>query len=115
MPPKIIRAMDYGYRKVIVVCLNPDDPEAVHSDGTTHTGAPPAGTDPALKPWEWCQDCTYNWQLLEFVWTDKELYKRSSSGSRILKSGTDLLNELKSRLPAPQSPETIFTLVGVDL
>ena len=51
---KIISATDYGNRKVIVVCLNPDDPEAVHADGTAHTGAAPAGTDPSLKSWEWC-------------------------------------------------------------
>jgi len=113
----IIKATDYGYRKVVAVCLNHDDSEAVHSDGTAHpsTEGPPAGTDPSLKSWEWCQDCIYNWQIIRFDWTGEELYKRSSSGSRILKSDTDLLNEINARIPASQSPATISTLEGVDL
>ena len=112
---KIISATDYGNRKVVRVCMNPDDPESVHSDGAPHNGAPPAGTDPTLKSWEWCQDCTYNWQVLEFVWTGEELYKRSANGSRIPKSDTDLLNEVAAGLPIERSPVAITTLVNVDL
>ena len=112
---KIISATDYGNRKVIVVCLNPDDPEAVHAGGTAHTGAAPAGTDPSLKSWEWCQDCTYNWRIIQVVWTGQELYKPAGDGSLVLKADTDLLNEIGTQLPVSQSSATISALVGVDL
>ena len=92
-----IKAIDYGFRKVIQVAINPGDPEAVHADGQPHTeSAPVEGlvADAILafktefgrapKSWEWCQDCIYNWKHptvdkngslvdQEFVWTGKDL------------------------------------------
>ena len=115
MPPIILDAKDYGYRKIIRVCMNPEDPEQVHIDAggnaTAHTGDPPPGTDPALRPWEWCDSCRYNWNVREFIWTEDEMYKRAADGRRIQKSNADLLNEIKAKLTGPAPPETISALV----
>ena len=113
--PTIISAVDYGFRKVIQACLNPDQPESIHPDGSPHTGTPPLGTDPTLKPWEWCQDCRYNWEVQEFIWTGEELYKRGSDGRRIQKNNTDLLNEIRGQLTTPGTSESISPLVNVEL
>ena len=112
---KIIKATDYGYRKVIVVVLNSDEPEAVHGDGTAHTGAPPMGTDLSLKPWEWCHDCRYNWQLREFLWTGDELYTRRKDGTRRVKTDAELVSEIKTALQPPTPATTLAALVGRDL
>lgn len=82
---KIISAADYGYRKVVRVLVNPDDPEAIHADGSPHTGDPTTDRDIARvaafrtefgrepTSWEWCEDCRYNWDVREFTFTGTEL------------------------------------------
>ena len=95
---KIISAMDYGYRKLIRVCMNPEQPGSVHEDGTEHTGSPPAGTDPNLKAWEWCHDCRYNWQVRELTWTGEEMFMYRKDGTRRLKTNSELLAEIREQL-----------------
>ena len=112
---KIIHAADYGFRKVIRVCVNPEDPESVHSDGSPHTGVAPPGTDPALKPWEWCPDCRYNWQVEEFVWTDREQYTVDADGNPQPKTNDVLLDEVLEGLQPPPTPLEIPGLVNLDL
>ena len=113
--PKIISASSYGFRTAIKVVMNPDDPEAVHEDGTPHSGQPPTGTDPNLRSWEWCHDCRYNWQVREFVWTGDELYTRQEDGSRVVKTNDELVAEIESRLqPAPAASE-ISGLLNLNL
>ena len=112
----VIKATDYGYRKVIQVCSNPDDPEAVHVDGRPHTGEPSEGTDPALKSWEWCSDCQYNWDVREFVWTGEELYITPEGEERRAKTDDELVAEIKDQL-AKETPKAaaIPTLEGVTI
>ena len=64
---KITKAMDYGYRKVIDVVLNPEAPHWVHTGDTIH---PPemVGNCPNSMV------CTNNWKLREFIWTGEELF-----------------------------------------
>ncbi len=112
---KIISAKDYGPRKVIRVCLNPEDPESVHPDGASHTGATPAGTPPGLGPWEWCHDCRYNWVVREFVWNGEELYTTSTAGSRRLKTNAELLDEIKSAIHPTPTPVNILRLANLTL
>ena len=111
---KIIKAMDYGFRKVIVVCLNPEDPEAVHGDGSPHTGAAPVGTDPSLRSWEWCHDCRYNWQVREYVWTGDKLYTAQEDGQRRKKTDVELLAEIRRDLQALPQPVPIQEHAGTD-
>lgn len=98
---RVLRAKDYGNRKIITVALNPDDPEAVHValNGTksAHTGTAPAGKE-ALKTQEWCIDCVYNWQEFEMIWTGNELY--SSGPGRSAKTEAQLIAELKAAYAA---------------
>jgi hypothetical protein len=100
----IIKVADYGYRKAIKVCLNPDELEAVHIavDGTKepHTGDPPAGTDPLLKTWEWCLDCKYNWTVREFLWTGADLNYKDARGNVKTKTNVMIKEELAQRLAA---------------
>ena len=90
---KIIKATDYGFRKVVQVAINDADPEAIHADGTAHVGNPTTGAagtedrarrdavvaefDRPAKSWEWCSDCLFNWDVREFVFdgnkTDDEM------------------------------------------
>lgn len=82
---KIVSTVDYGYRKVVRVVMNPDDPETIHPDGSLHTDAPRTGKDRARvlayqaefgrapASWEWCPDCHYNWDVREYTFTNTEL------------------------------------------
>ena len=115
MPPQIISAKDYGYRKVIRVCMDPDAPESVHDDGNAHTGNPPPGTAPGLKPWEWCHDCRYNWDGREFLWTDAELYITPGGGSRRLKTNQELLDEITFRLLPAATASQISELIDLSV
>ena len=113
--PTIIAATDYGYRKVVRVCLNPQDPESVHADGSPHTGKAPDGTDPSLKPWEWCSDCRYNWRVQEFIWTGEELYTTSGSGKRRAKTNAELIKEMEAKRYTAGAPAEITRLAGITL
>ena len=112
---KILTAKDYGYRKVITVVLNPQDPESVHPDGSPHTGSPPTGTTPGLRPWEWCHDCRYNWRVQEFVWTGDQLYTQTKSGRRRSKTDAELIAEIESRLQPVPAVIDISGLLNVEL
>ena len=108
---KIIKVMDYGYRKSITVELNPSDPEYVHSDGTAHpaqntNGCVDAGGVPG---------CRYNRRVQEFVWTGDELYTHTPEGQRRAKTAAELLAEVSAGLaPAPTAAQ-IPNLVGRDI
>lgn len=98
-------ATDLGPRRIIRVVMNPDDPEAVHQDGKPHTGEPPPGTSPALRSWEWCHDCRYNWDVTEFIWTGDDLYTRNKDGTRGRpKTNSQLLAEMRRRFDIPTLP-----------
>ena len=116
---KIIQAKDYGFRKVIRVLLNPEDPEdpeSLHSDGQPHAVPAPKGTPKSLKPWEWCHDYRYNWQVKEYVWTgEEELYILDESGGTRLKTNDDLIEEIKESLRPQPAPSDIYQLIDLTL
>ena len=112
---KIITATGYGYRKVIRVCSirlsqNPYTPTA-HLIRETR----PIGTSPGLRPWEWCHDCRYNWQVQEFLWTGAEPLYYKEDGTRRPKTNTELLKEIKARLGPAFSPTEVSSLVGKEV
>ena len=117
---KTLSAIDYGYRKVIRVVLNPNDPESVHADGTAHQGAAPAATVTAFKAqngrtpraWEWCHECRYNWQEIEFIWDGDEMYHHAPDGTRTLKTDDQLVAEIQLRLQPAPSAQAIVGLEG---
>jgi hypothetical protein len=113
---KITKATHYPdmLRTVIVVVLNPDDPEVVHADGSAHTEAAPPGKE-GLNSWTWCHDCRYNWKKREFIWDKEQLKKEDSSGEMIDKTDADLLAEIVEILAVastPTAPVTLTSIVG---
>ena len=104
---KIVKATDYGYRRVIRVCLNPDAPEFIHDDVTPHPSNNPNGCP--------TQTCQYNWEIREFVWSGEEMYTTTSSGRRRRKTSSELVDEIKSSLTVAPIPAQIPGLVGLTL
>lgn len=104
---KIISAISYGFRTVIRVVTNPGDPESVHDDGSPHSGDPPEDVAPGLRPWEWCHECRYNWDVREFIWDRDDQYFVTASGNRVLKGQAQLLVELKERLTSVSAPAVV--------
>ena len=78
---KVIYARDYGWRKVVGVCLNPDAPEWVHKVGEQQRdasgqlmwrsdGTPLLIGSPEVKAGETgesCHNCHYNWEVREII------------------------------------------------
>ncbi len=104
---KVISAKDYGSRKVIRVCLNPDDPEYVGQDGTT------AKADGSS--WSNEAGAKYNRDVREYTWTGAEMYKTTPKGQHRFKTDGELLNEIKERLQPPDAPSDILPLVGREI
>jgi len=116
MPPTIIKATDHGYRKIIKICLNPDDSQYVHKDGSPH---PATNIDGCVNDPPGSGFCQYNWEVREFTWTDKEMYKTNSEGQPKLKTSTELIAEMKQTLAdeaaAALSPTSIPDLEGIEV
>ena len=100
---KVIKATDYGFRKVVQICLNPAEPEYIHRDGTAeHIGI--VGHDaithkpiydrisiPArVKSGEVCHKCVTNWRTLEFVFSQVDLQRQVAEDVR---AATDAIVE----------------------
>ena len=70
---KIIKAKDYGFRKVIQVVMDETLPRWVHPNGTaspqTHTG------DTEERGKTVCRDCRSNWDIREYQWDGDALQK----------------------------------------
>lgn len=102
---KIIKATDYGFRKVVQVVMNPDDPQWVHEDGPApagHTGDTTQSDTP-------CHDCRLNWEVVEVKWDRSEMYKEDG----VLKTDDELAAEVMTMLAASQDKkETIVSLEG---
>ena len=102
----IIKATDYGFRKVVQVVMNPDDPQWIHEDGPApsgHTGDTTQSDTP-------CHDCRINWNVVEVKWDGDEMFSVNEDGEKILKTDDDLVAEMKVQLiPAPDSQ----TMVGL--
>jgi hypothetical protein len=112
---KIIKATDYGYRKVMQVALNPDDPEWVHIVGEQVRDANGIGvlaadnstpvlitsaTVPDGETGRTCHNCRYNWNVREFVWTGDAELKKVVDGVVVNKTDDDLANEVTAALAA---------------
>jgi hypothetical protein len=114
---KVIKADDYGFRKVIVVCYNPNDPEYIHLDSTPHPASAVNGCSHSRDAVTGLEDesvpgCRYNWKVREFVWNGEEAYTTTSTGRRKLKTNTELLDEIKPRLAVLSEAKQIAGLLG---
>ena len=101
---KCISASNHGFRTVVVVCHNPDDPEYLHDDDSAHpaenvNGCP--GDESGLVV------CHYNHRLQEFIWDGEEQYEGG-----ILRTTESFWNEICERCVTLADPEEIAGLVG---
>lgn len=130
MPPRILTAIDYGFRKVFRVVLDDSGPEWVHPDGSPHTDA--TGRGPAkpdgtpgdlvlgLAPGTECHDCRYGWDVRECVFTGDELVVRWQGGKKKqwrsrAKTNDELLAEVRVLLAPAAPPKAIAALEGATL
>lgn len=103
---RIIKATNYGFRTVITVCHNPDDPEYVHSDDSAH---PLANVNGCIPDEGQPDVCTYNHRLQEFLWDGPEQYENG-----ILRSPESLWDEICEKCLPPPDPEEIGSLIGLE-
>ena len=103
---KVIKATNYGFRTVVVVSHNPNDPEYVHSDDSLH---PLANINGCTSDEEQPNVCTFNHRLQEFIWDGDEQYEDG-----ILRTPESLWDEICEKcLPSP-NPEVIVGLIGLE-
>jgi len=103
---KCIKATNYGFRTVIVVCHNPDDPEYLHDDSTAHPSENVSGC-PADESGD--NLCHYNHRLQEFIWDGDEQYEDG-----VLRTTDSFWDEIcKLCIPSP-APEVIAELIGLE-
>ena len=95
---KIIKATDYGFRKVVQVVMNPDDPQWIHDDGP----APEGHTGDTSESDAACHDCRINWKIVEVKWDGDEMYNVAEDGTKILKTDDELVAEILAKM-SPQS------------
>ena len=115
MTAKIVTSLDFGYRKVIRVCLNPDEPKFVHADGSLHPtpGAPARGENgcPHSRDVVTGQEnrlvpgCQYNHKIVEYVFEGKWLKATDE----------ELVAEVKRRVALLAPGKTIPGLVGIEV
>jgi len=101
---RVVKATNYGFRTVIVVCHNPDDPEYLHSDGSVH----PTGNVNGCVPNDGAPNvCTMNHRLEEFIWNGAAQFVEG-----VRRSGESFWEEICVRCASPSTPSEIEGLVG---
>lgn len=126
---RIIKATGYGYRTVIVVCLNSDAPEWVHVVGRQFrdgAGQPVFNVDgtprliqspdvPDGETGESCHNCRSNWEVREFVFDGEDQYRLDDKGLRVRKVAQDYLVEVTKALSLVGLPMPLSGLVGEEV
>lgn len=73
----ILSAKDYGFRKVVVVVHNPDDPQWIHEDGNPHTSDTAVDVNGdiqnGLAAGTQCHACRNNWKTEEVIFEGADL------------------------------------------
>lgn len=101
---QIISAKDYGYRFVVRVTVNPDEPNWVHVVGLPlldAEGVPVLDDDghevlvtsslvPAGETGDTCWNCRQNWRIKEFVFEGETLYVEDADGNKVRRDNLDL-------------------------
>lgn len=101
---KVVKATSYGYRTVVVVCHNPEDPEYLHSDGSVH---PVSNIHGCPNDVAGGRLCTYNHRVQDFIWDGEAQF---IDGVR--RSGESFWEELCQRCASLPTPSEIEGLVG---
>jgi len=115
---KILTEKHYPHlsRTAIDVIENPDDPEFVHLDSSSHpvenvNGCAHSRSD-AGKENPAVPGCQKNWRITEHLWVGDELYNIAEDGTRTAKSEAEILAELKIRVGSSASASNLSTLIN---
>ena len=116
---KIIKATDYGFRKVIRVLLNDTDPQWVHEDEKgKQTPAPVGHTGNTDEGKEACSECLNNWKVFEAQF-DRDVLKRLSDpedpeSELVNKMDSEIITEALAMAEAslPQTPRKMVVGQG---
>ena len=115
---KVIKATDYGFRKVIVVALNDTEDECIHPDGS-HVCVDVEGKEIAIPEgkqcWEVCHQCRYNWRTREFIFQGNKLFYMDNEGYQHEKTDEMMLEEIRAALKPVHAPRKLASLEGVAL
>lgn len=112
---KIIKAINYGFRFVVWVCENPDQPQFVHPvkgpamfPAPAHTEATARGVygrlDPRLNAGTQCHLCVTNWKISTFQW----------DGDNI-PTPDEALELIRAEYANKQRPNPIEQLEGIEI
>ena len=104
---KVVKAQSYGFRTVIVVCHNPDEPDYIHSDDSPH---PPANINGCTPDEGQLNVCTSNHRFQEFVWDGLEQYDDAG----ILRTPESFWSEICEQCVSPPDPEEMGSLIGLE-
>jgi len=99
-----VKAVDYGYRVVVVVCHNPGDAAYLHSDGSTH---PVANVNGCKADVGSPNVCTGNHRFEEFIWDGEAQYLDG-----VRRSSESFWEEICERCASPPAPLGLDGLVG---
>ena len=105
---RVIKATHYGFRTVVIVCFNPDDPEYTHDDGSAHPadnvhGCAATG-DPEINI------CHNNHRIEEFTWDGDDQYDANG----VLRTADSFWAEIKAATSASPSPAEVSGMVGLE-
>ncbi len=108
---KIIKATDYGFRKVVRVLLNDQDPQWVHEDAPgIRTPAPAGHTGNTDEGKEACSECRNNQNVFEAQF-DGDAFKKLSDpedpeSALVDKTDEELIAEAlaMAEVSMPQTP-----------
>lgn len=109
---KIIKAKDYGWRKIVVVVENDAAPRWVHytkdAEGlvTGWIPSPDGHTGNTDELGTVCGDCRYNWKEREFIFTQKR--------GQDLPTDADIIEEILEKLRPGASPKDL-SILGRDI
>lgn len=101
---QIISAKDYGYRFVIRVTMNPDEPNWVHAvgdplldaqgtpvlDGGGHAVLVTSSLVPDGETGATCHNCRQNWRIKEAIFEGETLYVEGVDGGLVRRDNLDL-------------------------
>ena len=123
---KIISAIDYGYRTVLRVCLNPDQPNWVHVVGEhmrdregvpmyNDSGGPVLLTSDKVSVGETgenCHNCRQNWEIVEVIFEGADLYGEDMDGGPVRLSDDDLAVMAFTRVSSYGPPRVLGGILG---
>ena len=104
---RVTKATHYGFRTVVVVCENPDDPEYTHDDGSDHPAENVNGCASTGEPGG--DICHTNHRVQEFTWDGDAQYEDG-----VLRTSASFWSEIQATLASSPAPAEVSGMVGLE-